>query len=515
MATATRRSRPTLRSIAKRTVYDSASVVASATEPGLRQPRPVLVPPQHSDLATVATVLALLLGIGLRLWRPDLGQINFDESNVASLIGDWKYGGAFPLVGTVSSYGFRAAQGWPWFAALGLLPTDDPYALLAIGIGAGVAGFIACWWVARRWLGPWGGVAAALFHGTMFYCVLLERGAWQPVFLQAPMALCLDALLRLGVQRKPWALAAACGWLGVLVSVHYTAIAFVLVVPLAAWYARSMLRFRHLAAAALVGLLPLMPFLVYQANPTVHFNEVTELLSLSRGTSTFDFDTVTSTIQIATTDGAAGLGGHAWGEMAAERGRWTNLTLLGPLLAACGLVVAVIRRPGGATGYLIAAWALAPIVAYLRHSAPVIFHYMFLEFPGLSFAVRALGAWAASSRSAPLRPPVRVAVAALAAADDGNLLMLFSRQPRQLQPELAARPLLKLPASGTRIHRGPRLMPVTAPGPLLPPVLRTCYRRAIRTLRHAPADSPLLRGVPQFQIRSLRGRASLCDFLLQ
>jgi len=101
-------------------VYDSASVVASASEPGLRERRPVPAPPARADLASVATVLVLLLGLGLRLWRPDLAQINFDESNVASLIGDWKYRGLFPLVGTVSSYGFRAAPGWPF----GMLATE-------------------------------------------------------------------------------------------------------------------------------------------------------------------------------------------------------------------------------------------------------------------------------------------------------------------------------------------------------------------------------------------------------
>ena len=32
-----------------------------------------------SRLATVATILVLGVGMGLRLWRPDLAQINFEN----------------------------------------------------------------------------------------------------------------------------------------------------------------------------------------------------------------------------------------------------------------------------------------------------------------------------------------------------------------------------------------------------------------------------------------------------
>ena len=406
-------------------MYDFASVAASATESTLLSPRPIFAAAPRQHPAELATVVVLLLGIALRLWRPDLAQTNFDESNVGSLVAAWKYQGWLPLTGTVSSYGFRAGQGWPWFAAVGLQFTDDPYALIATSLLAGVAGLLATWWVARRWLGVWGGVAAALIHGTMFWCVVLERGAWQPVYLQAPMALCLDALLRLGVQRRPWALAVACGWLGLLVSIHYTAVAFVLVVPLAMFYARHVLRVRHLVGAVTVGTLPLLPFLMFEVNPEVRFHEIGGLLSLSQGTSSLDLDTVTSTIQISTTYGAAGLGGHAATFIVDQLGRWTSLSGLGPALAAVGLLVGVVLWPRGATGWLIAAWTLAPIVAYLHHSAPVIFHYMFIEFVGLAMCVGMLGGWAARSSSQLWRLAVGGAIVASAAASALSVLVVL------------------------------------------------------------------------------------------
>ena len=400
--------------------------------------------------AAVATVAVLGLGIGLRLWRPDLAQVSFDESNVSSLVAGWKFQGAFPLAGTVSSYGFRAGPAWPWFAALGLHWSDDPYALILVGLFAGISGLLATWWVARRWLGTWGGVAAALAHGTTFWCLLLERGVWQPVFLQAPMALCLDSVLRLAVNRRPWALVIACGWLGVLVSVHYTAVAFVLVVLFGMWFARRELRPIHLAAAVVVGVLPLLPFLMYEVNPSVRFHDVVELVAMSSGNARLDFDTISSTIQIDSTLGAAGLGGHSAAEIAAQLGRWNNLSLLGPILAAAGLALGALSRPLRAgppsdplrrgalaglrpfgvlvlpqpTGWIMAAWTLAPIVAYLRHGAPIIFHYMFIEFVGLSVCVGMLGAWAAT-RAAWVRIVVFGAIGVCAAASALSILVLL------------------------------------------------------------------------------------------
>jgi hypothetical protein len=373
----------------------------------------------------VATFAALAIGVGLRIWRPDLAQTNFDESNVASLVAAWKVQGAFPLAGTVSSYGFRAGEGWPWFAAVGLLPTDDPYGLIGVGLLAGIGGLLATWWVARRWLGPWGGATAALVHGTMFYCVLLERGAWLPVLLQAPLILCLDALLRVLVDRRAWALVVACGWFGILVSLHYTTVAYGPVIVGLAWYRRATLRPIHVVAAVCAVLLPLLPYLMYEVNPTVRFSEIRALLALSQNPSTLDLETITSTIQIATTQGALGLGGHASAEILARLGRWTTLTLLLPVLAAAGLVTAVLIRPKGGMGLLLVAWTLAPIVAYLRHSAPIIFHYMYLEFPALALCAAVLASAAAASSSRFLKLLVSVPLVAGCAASALSIVVVL------------------------------------------------------------------------------------------
>src|SRR5205807_8790146 len=146
--------------------------------------------------------------------------------------------------------------------------------------------------------------------------------------------------------------------------------------------------------------------------------------------ATVDLDTVVSTIQVASTLGAAGLGGHAAGELASALGRWTSVSLLGPVLAAAGLVVCILRRPAGVTGWLLAAWTLAPILAYVRHGAPVIFHYMYIEFPGLALAVGALAAWAATTRWRMLRAGIGLAIGAYAGASALSVFVLLGALDR-------------------------------------------------------------------------------------
>ena len=126
--------------------------------------------------------------------------------------------------------------------ALVLLPWANPTALVALGIGTSLLSVALVWWIGRRWFGRWAGLTAAAFYATAFWAVLLGRSPWQPAFLQVAVLLCLDALLILAVQRRPWALAVACGWLGLMVQLHYIAIGFVLLVPFAAWPARRALR---------------------------------------------------------------------------------------------------------------------------------------------------------------------------------------------------------------------------------------------------------------------------------
>jgi hypothetical protein len=148
---------------------------------------------------------------------------------------------------------------------------------------------------------------------------------------------------------------------------------------------------------------------------------------MSSGAESFDFETVIATVNIATTRGAIGLGGNAGAELGVALGRWTTLSILGPLLAGLGILAAFARLPGRPRVWLIGAWTLMPIVVYLRHGAPIIFHYMFIEFPGLALAVGALAAWVVCTPWKLLKVALSAAVAIYAGTSALSALVLLTQ----------------------------------------------------------------------------------------
>lgn len=344
----------------------------------------------------------LFAAAAVRLWRVDLAQIGYDESAAASLAIGWRLNGAFPLTGIVSSVGIPNPPAWPYLMLPVLWMNPAPGALVLEGIVVGVASVALTWWVARRWLGLWPAIAAAAMYGFAFWSTMLGRSPWQPAFLQLPALLCLDALLVLGVRRRPWALAIACGWLGVMVQLHYVTLAYALVVPFAAWPARRVLRLEHLGTAALLAVLPLLPFLIYEVHPSIGFHDVSFLIGQGGTASRVDFSAFSLLWTLAGNGGAAGLGGADSSTLRDALGRWSSLGLLGDVLLVGGLVVAVFD---GARGRIVAAWLLVPAALLIRHSLDVLFHYLYIDLPAVALCAGLLVSWASR------RPPVLAAVA--------------------------------------------------------------------------------------------------------
>jgi hypothetical protein len=342
-----------------------------------------------------ALVAVLGASAMVRLVRLDLAQVGYDESAAASLVQAWKVDGQFPLTGIVSSVGIPNPPAWPYVLALAIGPLDSAYALVVEGVACSLLAIGLTWWIARRWLGAWGGLAATCFYAFGFWAMLLGRSAWQPAFLQVPVLLCLDGLLMLGARRRPWALALACGWLGLMVQLHYVAVGYALMLPLAAWPARRALRWRHLGVAVLAGALPLAPFLMYEAHPAVAASDVRFLFGQASGGSRLDASAWNLLWNLAGNGGVAGLGGAETSGLQAALGRWVVLGRIGELLLAAGLVVGVLE---GVAGRLVAAWVLLPAVFLARHSLDVLFHYLYLDLPAMALAVGMLGAWSVRQR---------------------------------------------------------------------------------------------------------------------
>ena len=190
-----------------------------------------------------------------------------------------------PIAGTVGSTGLANPAGWPYALAIGLKIAPHPYALLAVGVICGVLTLILCWWVARRWFGPWTALAAAAFYAGGFFPVFLARTAWQLAFLPPLTLLCVDALLTLAILKRPWALVVACGWLGLMFQFHYVTAIHALMLPLAMWPARKVLMPEHLVGGVVVGVLGAWPFPLYELHPQVRLADLAGLVASQSGDS--------------------------------------------------------------------------------------------------------------------------------------------------------------------------------------------------------------------------------------
>ncbi len=282
-----------------------ATHASSAARPGSTWTPGAVVAPRQWELLAITCIL--VVAAVLRFARLDLAEIGYDEASAASLVDAWKLHGAFPLTGIVSSVGIPNPPAWPYLYALALLPANGPYAVLVLGVVFGLLAVGLCWWVGRRWLGPWGGIGAAIAYAGGFWPLVLGRTGWQPVFIQAPLLLYFDALLTLAVRRQPWALVAAGAWLGLMVQLHYVSSYFLVLLPLAWWPARRTVRPIHLAAAVVAALLPLLPFLVYEVHPQVQLGDLRFLAQSSGNAPEVDIGGLSLWWNMAGNGGAAGL----------------------------------------------------------------------------------------------------------------------------------------------------------------------------------------------------------------
>ena len=412
-------------------------------------------------------LVALAAALAERAWRVDLTNLAYDEASAASLVAAWRLDGMFPLTGIVSSVGIPNPPGWPYLLAVVLLGFDSPYGVLGLGIAASLLATVLTWWVARRWIGPHAALAAAVFYAGGFWAAFLGRGGWQPVFLQLPVILCLDALLVLAIRRAPWALVVACGWLALMVQLHYIALVFAAMLPIAAWPARRAIRPVHVLSGVMVGAALLTPFLIYELNPAVHLRDLGALTAdAAGGGSHWDFEAWNLTWTLASNGGIAGLGGPDTEGLRLALGRWSNVGVIGVPLVACGLLAAALGWPRGWRGAMIVAWALTPAVGLAHHTLGLLFHYLYLALPGIALAVGALAEWSFASRLRPVRGLFASALATYVAVSAASLWVVLdhvnqtgvypgSARPLGLNYTAAQTARSLLPPGGTILLGGP------------------------------------------------------------
>jgi hypothetical protein len=106
---------------------------------------------------------------------------------------------------------------------------------------------------------------------------------------------------------------------------------------------------------------------------------------------------------LASNGGAAGLAAVDADGLRNALGRWSGLGVVGLPLVGLGLLTALGGWPKGWRGVLLVAWTLTPVLGLARHTQGVLFHYLYLGLPGMSWCVGALVEWTRLQRRVDFR----------------------------------------------------------------------------------------------------------------
>jgi 4-amino-4-deoxy-L-arabinose transferase-like glycosyltransferase len=342
----------------------------------------------------VALGLILLLAALLRLGWPGVAEFKHDEAHIVALAYDLLEGQAFPLRGTETSVGIPKSALSVYLYALPLALWRSPLAATLFTGLLGTLAVLLCWWVGRRLWGNVAGLAAALCFAVGPWAVFFSRKIWEPNLLPflAAAALALGFAALQG--QRPWLFAAHIVLLGLCAQVYYPGLV-VLPAALLLW----LLNWRRLPwrgawaglAAVAVSATP------FALDMVRHRDELRgEVARFAAQAGRVDGAALEAWWRTATGSGVESLAGEA------QAGYLETLPPLAPAQWAMGaLVVGGValllwraltrwREEGAQAGLVVAAWALTPLLVYLRHASPVHTHYISAALPAQFLAAGAL-----------------------------------------------------------------------------------------------------------------------------
>ncbi|MGE5601510.1 MAG: glycosyltransferase family 39 protein [Nitrososphaerales archaeon] len=183
---------------------------------------------------SVAAVL--LVATLLRFWKLESSSFGFDAAALTNLAAQFVSTGVLPAEGMVSSVGLNNPPLAVYLISLPVLFSRNPVSLIGFVALVNVLSVWACYWLTRRYWGPWEGVLAALLLACSPWAVYYSRGVWAQDLLLPGVILFFALLLHWLLDGRAWALSAAIIALALLVQIHFAALALlpVLVVVLLA-----------------------------------------------------------------------------------------------------------------------------------------------------------------------------------------------------------------------------------------------------------------------------------------
>ena len=360
-------------------------------------------------LTAMALVAICAGGLALRWQGLDGAEFNFDQAWSLNRAYDFVAHGQSPFHGEISSVG---VPHWPveiLLLALPLLVSRDPVVATAyVGLLQMLA-VAGTYWLGARYFDRTVGLAAATLYAVNPWAVTFSRKLWPPSMTPVLTLLFFVALHLAVVERRRYAMAAACALATALCLTHPSGVVFVpllLIVVVAFW---RRLGLRPLALGIVLAAIVASPYIYYDSQQDFAYIRAYANVTAA-GEASVDLSSLDIVTKMASDRGLRELLPGAYGEgyvaplLGSLDALAMALLLVGVVVASCRLVARLPwRRSGKGEGWeqylLLLLWLAIPIATTLRHSLALSEPYFIAVWPvqflsmgvGLSWATGA--AW--------------------------------------------------------------------------------------------------------------------------
>lgn len=330
----------------------------------------------------------------LRFGWPGVYSFAGDEARISLDALRLVRGGEFVFVAQASSTGIPFLPASVWMFTPPYVLSPDP----ALAAGWVSLLSVLCvplvWGLGRRWSAGSGFIAALLLAASP-YAVLYGRSIWQPNLLPF-LGLCWAWAAVLAVtasteRRQRFATGAAVFFSLFIWQVHFAGLPFILGGLYLFVRFRWWKRWLPVLAGALLAAALTLPYVYYVL--TQDANIAAGLGQVGAGAAQYDFEALGRLLQLAAAWGWGYLGLGAVDTIST----WLPLSLLALILSVLGVAALVrwlrrkddVARPGRLLAEIVLAWLLLSPIFFLRHSTPVLPHYLLIALPAMALAAGA------------------------------------------------------------------------------------------------------------------------------
>lgn len=342
-----------------------------------------------SRLEWIALLAIIALAALLRFGWPGVHSFAGDEARISLDALRLVRGGEFVYVAQASSTGVPFLPASVWMFTPPFLLSPDP-ALAAAWVSLlSLLCVPLVWWLGRRW-GAGSGLVAALLLAASPYAVLYGRSIWQPnllPFLGLCWAWAAFLALTASTERRQRIATGAAIFLSLFIwQVHFAGLPFILGGLYLFVRFRWWRRWLPVLIGGLLAALLTLPYVYYVLMQDTGI--LSGLGQVGGGAAQYDLEAAERLLQLAAN--------WAWGYLGLGAVDSISTRPALPLLSAalCGLgVTALVRwlrrkgedaRPGRLLAEIVLVWLLLSPLFFVRHTTPVLPHYLLVALPGLA-----------------------------------------------------------------------------------------------------------------------------------